>query len=106
MSELFHRLRGFLPNDPTEMHIALFMLGGSVLMGLAAWLVARSNARLQRRIDNKRTNRRAEAHAAQQAIDALSGRTGAAACERPRQDLAAQASATPLVGSPESTTRQ
>jgi hypothetical protein len=81
MSDLLHRLRGLLPSDPTEMRIAVFMLGGSIVMGLAAWLVARSNVRLQRRIDHKHRNRRAEADAAQQAIDAISGREGAAGCE-------------------------
>lgn len=81
MSDLLKRLRGLLPGDPTEMRVALFMLAGSVVMGLAAWLVARSNARLQQRIERKRRHRLAEADAAQQAIDALSGRTGAASCE-------------------------
>jgi biopolymer transport protein ExbB/TolQ len=87
MSVVLRRLRGLLPSDPTEMRVALFMLGGSIVMGLLAWLLARSNARLQRRIEQKRRDRRAEADAARQAVDALPGRTGAAGCECTDTDL-------------------
>jgi hypothetical protein len=51
------------------------MLLGIVLVVIAAYIVARSNARLSERIRRRREQRRAEMEAAAANVDALGGRT-------------------------------
>lgn len=58
--------------------LEIVMLAGGVLALVVTWLVARSNAQLATRIEERRTRRRAEARAAEIAVSALSGRDEAA----------------------------
>lgn len=86
MPDLLALLRLLLPRDPLEFWVALFMWCAIIVMFIGGLLLRRSNARLHEENEARRRSRQAEAQAAEQAVDALSGRPSAPAPERTDTD--------------------